>query len=422
MGKLGKRAAAAKATEMFGVLISPSTAHRASKKPGQPPVKPGPATIIPYEVEHRLEFLCLALREMNLPVFRFMVMNYVNVLIEGTVFAEKLAHREVRKCWYYNWLGRCKRLTTANLRPLEVTRAQWATPDNVKRHYDMLVEKFLEIGVAVRVTGYDPEKPYAEELKITKPSRIFSMDESRLTNDTTEKSKAKQNRSIVGKGRNGASDSREVLVNKAAPDASTCCQQIVPMANAVAQTIITFMQELQQDNDSMLQLFLHSVELCFASQRAYGVTAIHDIAHGDVPIATAVAFLSIITFMKQLPQANSSMLQLFPRSVALCFASQRAYDVTVVSSDTRRMAPNLATNARHIQLVFFGFTSFGRPKSTTLHNIYSFQGRTCGSEQWPQQPPSYRGTRDPPVLPLGASGVATPVPEQWCKGVFGPPR
>ena len=119
---------------------------------------------------------------------------------------------------------------------------------------------------------------------------------------------------------------------RAAPDASTCCQQIVPMANAVAQTIITFMQELQQDNDSMLQLFLHSVELCFASQRKYGVTAIHDIAHGDVPIATAVAFLSIITFMKQLLQANSSMLQLFPRSVALCFASQRAYDVTVVRS------------------------------------------------------------------------------------------
>ena len=39
---------------------------------------------------------------------------------------------------------------------------------------------------------------------------------------------------------------------RAAPDASTCCQQIVPMANAVAQTIITFMQELQQDNNSML--------------------------------------------------------------------------------------------------------------------------------------------------------------------------
>ena len=119
---------------------------------------------------------------------------------------------------------------------------------------------------------------------------------------------------------------------RAAPDALTCCQQIVPMANAVAQTVITFMQELQQDNSVMLQPFLHSVVICFASQRAYAVTAIHDIAHGDVPIATAVAFLTIITFMKQLPEANSSMLQLFSRSVALCFASQRAYDVTVVRS------------------------------------------------------------------------------------------
>ena len=198
----------------LGVQISPSTAMRAAMRPGEPPGKGGAQLIVPQEVEHKLESMCLALRELNLPIFRFMIMNYVNTLIAGTSLAEQLVGKEVRRHWYYNWLGRCQRLTTGNIRPLEITRAQWATPENVKKHYDMLAVLMVELNIAVPNPAYDPTVENSEVVKIAKPERIFSMDETRLTNDTTEKSKAKANRSLVGR----YGDQRECLVNKGGGD------------------------------------------------------------------------------------------------------------------------------------------------------------------------------------------------------------
>ena len=55
--------------------------------------------------------------------------------------------------------------------------------------------------------------PYSERIKITKPERICSMDLTRLTNDTTSKSKAKSNRSVIAAG-----GSKEVLANKGGGD------------------------------------------------------------------------------------------------------------------------------------------------------------------------------------------------------------
>lgn len=118
-----------------------------------------------------------------MPGFWFMILSYVNQLIKGTAIAEVLSHREVQQSWYYNWLGRCKRLTTANIRPIEMSRAKWAIPENVKKHYEMLLDKLLELRFAARNPGYDPNKPYDEELKIIRPDWIASMDEMRLTND-----------------------------------------------------------------------------------------------------------------------------------------------------------------------------------------------------------------------------------------------
>jgi len=203
------------ATEKFGVSISAATAGRAAKTPGCGPVrKPGRELIIPVEVEHKLEDLVLVLREMNLPCFRFMIINYVNTLIRGTDIADKLKHKEVRRWWYYNWLNRCKRLKTANLKPLEVTRAQWATVENIKKHYDMLAEIFVKLNLAVPNPNYDPTVKLSERVIIVKPGRIFSMDETRLTNDSTEKNKSKRNRSLVGK----TGDSAETLANKGGGD------------------------------------------------------------------------------------------------------------------------------------------------------------------------------------------------------------
>ena len=97
VAEIGRRQAALEASAKFNVSISPSTALRASQNPGQSPRRPGPETNIPSDVEHKLECLCLALREMNLPIFRFMIVNYVNTLIARTDVADKFKDREVRR-------------------------------------------------------------------------------------------------------------------------------------------------------------------------------------------------------------------------------------------------------------------------------------------------------------------------------------
>ena len=62
-----------------------------------------------------------------------------------------------------------------------MTRAQWATPENALKHYEVLADLLVELGIAARVPDFDPDEPYAEELKILKPGRILSMDETRLS-------------------------------------------------------------------------------------------------------------------------------------------------------------------------------------------------------------------------------------------------
>ena len=81
-------------------------------------------------------------------------------------------------------------------------------------HYSMLADMLVELSLAVRNPQFDPAVEYSEAVKITKPERLFSMDETRLTNDTTEKNKSKANRSLVG----AHSDRREVIVNKGGGD------------------------------------------------------------------------------------------------------------------------------------------------------------------------------------------------------------
>ena len=78
----------------------------------------------------------------------------------------------------------------------------------------MLVDICCSARVAVRNEAFKPDEPRSERIIFTKPWRVFSMDESRLTNDTTVKDKSKANRSVVSTG----GDSCEVLVNKGGGD------------------------------------------------------------------------------------------------------------------------------------------------------------------------------------------------------------
>ena len=187
--KVGKRAAAEQASLKFNVQISASTAQRAMFKKGSPD-KRGNQTFVPYAVEHKLEDLCLALRELHMPVYRFMILNYLNTLIVETEIAEKFKHKQVRRDWYYRWLDRATRLKTAQVKPLEVRRAKWATVENVKQHYDVLADVLVATGLAVVNPDYNPETPRCERLFIIKPSLIFSMDETRLKSDSKDKDRS----------------------------------------------------------------------------------------------------------------------------------------------------------------------------------------------------------------------------------------
>ena len=183
----GRRAAARLTREKYHISFSASSAARAAKAGGVAPGKRGAALSIPEDVERKLEDLCLLLRELNLPIYRFMILNYVNMLVAGTDVAESLKDKEVKRGWYYRWLSRCTRLKTANLTPLEMTRAQWATSANAKTHYDMLSDLLLKLNLAVQNPEFEPEKPYSIRLHIysTSPSRIESLAWTRVVSQTT---------------------------------------------------------------------------------------------------------------------------------------------------------------------------------------------------------------------------------------------
>ena len=170
---VSKRKAAKQASGEFNVYISPSTTLRAAERPGQKPSKAGRKLILGEEMEARLEMLCLVLRQMRIPIFRSMIMNYANTMIRGTDMETQFKYKEIRRHWYYARLGRCSYLKTGNIRPLEMTRAKWATAKNALTHYKLLAEMMVQLGLTVRNTAFVEGEELSEPIKITKPGRIF---------------------------------------------------------------------------------------------------------------------------------------------------------------------------------------------------------------------------------------------------------
>ena len=217
---VGKRTAGDEATQKFDITISASTAFRAYKKPGLRPKKRGRHLIHGADLESKLEELCLLLRDMKMPIYRDSILDYINRLIEGTPQQEQFNPKRVRKDWFYHFLKRSDtKLKTSNIRPirpLESKRAEWATAANISTHYDMLCDLIVELGIAVKNPLHDPHDKDSQEVIIVEPGRLVSMDETRLTNDSTDHNKAKNCRSIVGKRK----DDCAVVVNKGGGDAT----------------------------------------------------------------------------------------------------------------------------------------------------------------------------------------------------------
>jgi hypothetical protein len=86
----------------------------------------------------------------------------------------------------------------------ETTRADWYTPPNLERYYDVAADMLVDAGIARRVEGFDRTKEYAHMLIIDHPERMLSYDETAVTMDETDGTKSKTMRIITsGKGDDG---------------------------------------------------------------------------------------------------------------------------------------------------------------------------------------------------------------------------
>lgn len=219
---LTARAAAEVASIKFECAIGKSVVA-AKVQSGQidvTPEKPGRKTAMPIEAEQKLADFIRALRAHHIPVLKCNVIGYANRMLKGSTDALAFKHGEVDDAWYYRFLKR-HQFHTGNQRPLEISRAEWATAENAAKHYALLEKILVEHGLAVENPEYnpdaefDPHRPAGEQLQtqsiiILKPDRIVSFDETRLTLDQTEASRANADRGV----RADADDDGSTVVHK----------------------------------------------------------------------------------------------------------------------------------------------------------------------------------------------------------------
>ena len=156
-----------------------------------------------------------------MPVFGDDVIGWCTELIKDTEHAAKFKDGKATEGWYRGFLRRTG-MTTGTERPLEITRAEWYTEENLKTYYDVAEGVLLNAGVAIRNPEYNPEEPYSQSITITRPERIVSFDETRLELDCTRTIKAKTDRMV----RDGLEDRGETLAVKSSCTASAVCGRI----------------------------------------------------------------------------------------------------------------------------------------------------------------------------------------------------
>ena len=206
--KVPGETAAKRACKRFRpITISGQTVRRSER--GKPPEPAGAKPAIPPEGEEYLCKLIRARRALKFPVFRSDVITMAKALIKDTEAERHFQDGEVRRYWYISFLGRWG-LDTGNQRPLEVKRAEWCTPQNCKKHYDILEDTLVKAGIAVRRPDFDPSKKDSEPIRITRPERIISFDETRIQLDMTDGTHAPHAKTV----RDGPHDTGETLAAK----------------------------------------------------------------------------------------------------------------------------------------------------------------------------------------------------------------
>ncbi|KAK3256831.1 hypothetical protein CYMTET_34053 [Cymbomonas tetramitiformis] len=207
--------------ETRGIHIDHTTIHRASKGLIQSPMKAGRRSYIPMESEKKLHEFIVALRALKLPVFKATVCAYANKMIRNSEVAKKFKHGVVSDKWYYGFLKRWS-LDTKNQRPFESDRVKWCTAKNLHQHYKVLAESLVGAGVAVWNPDFDEDERHSAMVKIIKPERLLSFDETRLTMDQTSTSKSKVERIVTI----DEEDVGDVVANKGGGDGTLCASTL----------------------------------------------------------------------------------------------------------------------------------------------------------------------------------------------------
>ena len=80
---------------------------------------------------------------------------------------------------------------------MEVERATWTTPENLRKHYAVVEKVAIERGYGVANKDHNESDPSSPRILWTKPERVVSFDEKKLTLDQNAKNKSNPNRTLT---------------------------------------------------------------------------------------------------------------------------------------------------------------------------------------------------------------------------------
>jgi hypothetical protein len=165
------------------------------------PKSRGAQTLLPHDVEAAIEKFISAMRAYYLAVPATLLKAKIMQYIEGSGYEANFKGGMVSDKYLHGFYDRHD-LKTASQRPHQDVREQWFNVTNLRLHFDVVRDVLLEHGLAIRNDDYvkGAEGTKGEEIFITKPGRIISMDETGLELETMTNSKSNKVRVIVKKG------------------------------------------------------------------------------------------------------------------------------------------------------------------------------------------------------------------------------
>ena len=190
------------------------------------PQKPG-GCYLPSYMEKEIASAVRNLRSRDMLVFPEDVKAWCKELVEGTPYHNNFLGDDGKERptaydgWYRGFLER-NNFLTGPMRPLEMTRAEWFTAENLAKYYEVAKGVLLKAGVAELNPSYDPSLEYSEEILITHPERICSYDETKVELDCTSGGKGKTDTFI----RDGPTDDGTGVVTKTGKCASAACGRL----------------------------------------------------------------------------------------------------------------------------------------------------------------------------------------------------